>query len=74
MLTVFAVFIHGRLAMIFGNRFKLCSENAVSFEVAIFPAVCNKRTGILYISFSKISLGVSLWVLNKGKKARLPNT
>ena len=41
------------------------SKNALSHEVAIFSAACNNRTAILCIGFSKISLGVSLWVLNR---------
>ena len=44
----------------------MCSKNAVSLEVAIFPAAGSKRTGISCIGFSKISFGVSLWVLNIG--------
>ena len=44
----------------------MCSKNAVSLEVTIFPAACNKRAGISWIDFSKISFGVSLWVLNRG--------
>ena len=44
----------------------MCSKNAVSLDVAIFPAACNKRSGISYIGSLKISLGVGVWVLNRG--------
>ena len=44
----------------------MCFKNQMTLEVTISPAACNKRTGISYIGFSKISLDVSLWVLKRG--------
>ena len=44
----------------------MCSKNAVSLEMVIFPVACCKQTGISYVYFSKILFGASVWVLNGG--------